>query len=226
MKSIRFLNSTSLRVLAMALMLMDHMWATIIPGNDWMTYLGRLAFPIFAFQAAEGYLHTHDFKGYCRRLLVFALISEIPFNLMIAGGPIFPFHQNVMLTLLLGLLACRAIDRKKYGQLIFIYLIAVFTFPDYNALGVMTVLLFHVFRGNRIAQLLGMLAIHVFGYEGQNLLLFNGMIQFPVQGFAVFALIPIWLYNGEKGPGGKAFQYAAYAFYPAHMLLLWLIRSL
>ena len=64
------LNATALRILAMVLMLMDHMWATVIPGNDWMTYLGRLAFPIFAFQAAEGYLHTHDFKRYCRRLLV------------------------------------------------------------------------------------------------------------------------------------------------------------
>lgn len=221
----RPLNTTTLRILAMALMLLDHIWATVIPGNDWMTYLGRLAFPIFAFQTAEGYRHTHDFKGYCRRLLVFGLITEIPFNLMIIGSPIFPFHQNVMFTLLLGLLACRAFDQRKYGRLILVYLAAVFTFPDYNALGVMTVLIFHVFRNNKPIQLLAMIAIHCFGYEGQVIPLLGGAIEFPVQGFAVLALIPIWLYNGEKGPGGKAFQYAAYAFYPAHMLLLWLIRT-
>ena len=98
------LNATYLRLLALALMLLDHMWATIVPGNDWMTFIGRLAFPIFAFQIAEGYYHTSDFKRYAKRLLLFALISEIPFNLMMGSSVINPFHQNVMFTLLLGLL--------------------------------------------------------------------------------------------------------------------------
>lgn len=236
----RPLNATTLRILAMVLMLMDHMWATIIPGNDWMTYLGRLAFPIFAFQAAEGYHHTHDFSRYCRRLLVFGLISEIPFNLMIIGSPIFPFHQNVMFTLLLGLLACRQIDLlrsdnamgnlvKRIALLALILLGSILTFPDYGMMGVMTVIVFHVFRnvpGAKIGQLAMMVAIHIFAYEGQVIPLFGGAVEFPVQGFAVLALIPIWLYNGKKGPGGKAFQYAAYAFYPVHMLLLWMLRTL
>ena len=42
-KSIRFLDANMLRALACALMLCDHMWATIVPGNEWMTWLGRLA---------------------------------------------------------------------------------------------------------------------------------------------------------------------------------------
>jgi hypothetical protein len=111
------LNATHLRILALTLMLLDHMWATVIPGNNWMTYVGRMAFPIFAFQTAQGYLHTHDFKAYCKRLLIFAAVSEIPFNLMMMSSPIFPFHQNVMLTLLLGLLACRAWDQRKWWKL-------------------------------------------------------------------------------------------------------------
>lgn len=217
-------NSTSLRCLAMALMLMDHMWATIIPGNDWMTWLGRLAFPIFAFQAAEGYIHTHDFRRYCRRLLIFGLISEIPFNLMLVSAPIFPFHQNVMFTLLFGICACRAYDQRSFVKIALLLLAGLITFPDYGMLGVVTVLIFHIFRKQPIAQLLCMIALHIFGYEGQVFPLFGGAVEFPIQGFAVLALIPIWLYNGEKGPGGKAFQYAAYIFYPAHMLLLWLIR--
>lgn len=98
------LNAVSLRYLALALMLLDHLWATVVPGNDWMTHLGRLAFPIFAFQAAEGYYHTSNFKQYCKRLLAFALISELPFNLMVGGRWLYPFHQNVMFTLLLGLI--------------------------------------------------------------------------------------------------------------------------
>ena len=110
------LTAAHLRILALFLMLLDHLWGTVVPGNAWMTYVGRMAFPIFAFQAAEGYHHTHDFKGYCKRLAIFALVSEIPFNLMISGSPIFPFHQNVMLTLLFGLLACRASDLRAEGK--------------------------------------------------------------------------------------------------------------
>ena len=63
-KSIRFLDANMLRALACALMLCDHMWATIVPGNEWMTWLGRLAFPIFAFQIAEGFFHTSNFRNY------------------------------------------------------------------------------------------------------------------------------------------------------------------
>ena len=58
------LTAAHLRILALVLMLLDHLWATVVPGNNWMTYVGRMAFPIFAFQAAEGYHHTHDFRGY------------------------------------------------------------------------------------------------------------------------------------------------------------------
>ena len=72
------LNAAHLRILALSLMLLDHLWATTVSGNDWMTYLGRMAFPIFAFQAAQGYLHTHDFKAYCKRLLILPLFPRSP----------------------------------------------------------------------------------------------------------------------------------------------------
>ena len=222
MRAIKFrLTAAHLRILALVLMLLDHMWATLIPGNDWMTYVGRMAFPIFAFQAAEGYHYTHDFWGYCKRLALFALVSEIPFNLMIIGSPIFPFHQNVMLTLLLGLLACRAWDKRKWWCLALILPAGILTFPDYGILGVSTVLIFHVFRGQKLLQLLMLIAINWFGFEGQQLLL--GSFEIPVQAFAILAFFPICLYNGEKGRGGKWLQYGSYVFYPLHMLILWLL---
>ena len=215
------LTATHLRILALFLMLLDHLWATVVPGNNWMTYVGRMAFPIFAFQAAEGYHHTHDFKGYCRRLAIFAAVSEIPFNLMIFSSPIFPFHQNVMLTLLLGLLACRAWDQRKLGWLALICLAAVLTFPDYGVMGVLTVLMFHVLRDWKWAQLLMLIAVNWFGFEGQHLIL--GTMEVPVQAFAILAFLPIALYNGEKGRSGKALQDGSYIFYPLHMLILGLL---
>ena len=95
------------------------------------------------------------------------------------------------------------------------------TFCDYGTLGVVTVLMFHIFRGQKLCQLLMLIAINYFGYEGQHLLL--GRMEIPVQAFAILAFIPIFLYNGKKGKGGKALQYGSYVFYPAHMLILWLL---
>lgn len=215
------LTAAQLRLLALGLMLLDHLWATVVPGNNWMTYVGRMAFPIFAFQAAQGYRHTHDFGGYCKRLLIFALVSEIPFNLMISGSPIFPFHQNVMFTLLFGLLACRAYDRGKWTATFGWMVLGAFTLPDYGILGIATVLMFHVFREYKWCQLLMLIAINWFGYEGQRLLV--GTMEVPVQAFAILAFLPIALYNGEKGRGGKWLQYGSYIFYPLHMLILGLM---
>lgn len=97
------ISASTLHILAMIFMLFDHLWATIIPGNQWLTCLGRLAFPIFAFMIVEGYFHTSSLRRYALRLLLFALISEIPFNLMYSSSLIYPYHQNVIWTLLLGL---------------------------------------------------------------------------------------------------------------------------
>jgi len=236
------LSSSALKLLAITLMVLDHLWATIVPGNNWMTYLGRIAFPIFAFQIVEGYFHTSDRKQYQKRLLIAGLISEIPFNLLIMSSPIFPFHQNVMFTLLLGLRAMDALEllRQERTKRAFVRcllrlsacaILSVLCFVDYGFTGLLTILVFYVFRGFPFAwlgQLVAMILLHIVFFEGRTIPLVFGSFSyyFPTQGFAVLALLPIWLYNGEKGGGGKALQYGSYLFYPAHMLLFHLIRTL
>ena len=104
MKKTNFeVTSFVLHILAMAFMLCDHLWASIVPGNDWLTVIGRIAFPIFAFMTVEGFFHTKNLGKYVKRLLFFALVSEIPFNLVAGGSFFYPFHQNVLWTFLIGI---------------------------------------------------------------------------------------------------------------------------
>lgn len=213
MKQIKYsLTAAQLRLLALGLMLVDHVGRTQFPEQLWMVCLGRLAFPIFAFQTAEGYRHTRDFRRYCLRLALFALVSELPFNLMVSGRLLYPGHQNVMFTMLLGLLCCRAWDTRKWGLMLLWLLASMLCFPDYGSLGVASVLIFHIFREDRMALALLMSSIHCCGYG-----------FFSIQSCAVLALLPISCYSGEKGRGGKWLQYGSYLFYPAHMLLLGLL---
>ena len=116
LKKLRCIDSFTLKLLAMALMLCDHMWATIIPGNLWLTCLGRLAFPIFAYQIVEGFFCTRSFRRYWGRLFLFALLSEVPFNLMYGGSPVYPFHQNGLGGINLGMMGGRQFSLSLFGR--------------------------------------------------------------------------------------------------------------
>ena len=116
------LSAAALHILAMVLMLMDHLWATLLPAQDWLTCAGRLAFPIFAFMAVEGYFHTHSFRKYALRLALFAVLSEVPFDLMYGGTWFYPVHQNVIWTLLLGLLGVHLMETVRKKQKLWVSL--------------------------------------------------------------------------------------------------------
>ena len=220
----------------MVLMLLDHIWATVWDVG-WFAMAGRLAFPIFAFQIAEGFFYTSSRRKYLQRMLLFALISEIPFNLMCASSVVYPFHQNVMFTFLIALLLMTWMERAKGEPRKFVavtavcvvlaYLLGLLTFVDYYHYGVFTVLLFYWTRGVKfgwVIHLLGMLYINgsIGGLQLQ-LELLGQTVEIGQQMLAVLALIPIWLYNGKQGAHSKRVQFACYWFYPVHMLVLYLL---
>ena len=157
MEKKRGIDSFTLHILAMLFMLCDHLWATLFPAQEWMTCVGRLAFPIFAFMIAEGCYYTSNVKKYMLRLFLFAIISEIPFNLIMGSSVFYPFHQNVLWTFLLGVLSIQIIEKAKKKQkkwisffvvclvLLMDFLLGTITMVDYNAAGILTVLLFYFF---------------------------------------------------------------------------------
>ena len=232
------LTAAVLHIIAMTLMLMDHLWATLLPAREWLTCAGRVAFPIFAFMAVEGYFHTRSFKNYILRMLLFAVLSEIPFDLMYGGTWFYPVHQNVLWTFLLGLLGVWLMEQvRKKGKIWMYLLVCVLVVPaglvlgtlcmvDYYGVGVLTVFVFYFLHGRKWWCFLGQLAalywlnVELLGGLMYPVQLFGMEFELCQQGLALLALIPIWLYRGRQGYHSKPFQYLCYAFYPVHMLLL------
>lgn len=235
-------TSTFLHIAAMVLMLCDHLWGTVVPGNDWLNCIGRIAFPIFAFLLVEGYFHTKSLKKYLLRLLIFAVVSEIPFNLAMGSSFFYPVHQNVLWTFLISLLLIHLNEKAASagrlwirilaaaGSVIVGFALGIVTMADYHHAGIFTVLVFYFFRGKKwwcyLAQfvLLCYINIEILGGIGSDISVFGLHFFLHRQLFALLALIPIWLYGGRKGHSSKAFQYVCYAFYPLHLLALGIIK--
>lgn len=89
-------TSLALHIMAMLFMLCNHLWGTVISGNDWLTCIGRISFPIFAFMIVERYFHTKKLEKYIGRLLVLAFLSEIPFNLAMGSRVFYPLHLLIL----------------------------------------------------------------------------------------------------------------------------------
>lgn len=235
-------TSTSLHILAMIFMLCDHLWGTIIPGNDWLTCIGRISFPIFAFMIVEGYFHTKNLKKYVIRLLVFAVISEIPFNLALGSRVFYPIHQNVLWSFLISIgLICvnekAKATHKVWKQIlagcatvVLGYILGILTMVDFYHAGILMVLVFYFFRQRNWWSYVGQfwclwyINAEILGGFGYEISLFSKTYFLHRQTFAMLALIPIWLYRGRQGYHSKVLQYACYVFYPLHLLILGLIK--
>lgn len=235
MEQSKGLDGGTLKLMAAALMLIDHVGAILLPETVILRCIGRLAFPIFAFFIAEGYAHTRSFGRYFRRLAILAMVSEIPFNL--ENGAVFdPARQNVLFTFCLALLTLRGLEalgrERGFGRWAGCGLVLAAGFAagellrtDYGGWGVVTVALLYLCRDGKYAKLwllLAMAAVNGLGMGSLTVPVFGG--EMPIQIFAVAALPVIWLYNGQAGP--KGLRRAFYVFYPAHLLVLEGIRTL
>lgn len=237
------MTSFWLHIFAMFFMLLDHTWGFGLVSNDIFTCIGRIAFPIFAFMIVEGYFKTNNLKKYVLRLFVFALLAEIPFNLMLGGRVIYPVAQNVLWTFLIGIGLIWLYEKVKNKNifiralmLIFVIILAfafgVLTLCDYHYAGIFMVLVFYFFHDkkwyNLILQIICLWYINTEMLGGFEYVfnLFGQEVHLLRQNISMLSLIPIWLYNGKHGYYNKIVRNFYYWFYPCHMLILWIIKQI
>lgn len=219
------LSQEGLKILACVTMLVDHA-ALLFDGSPWLRVTGRLAFPIYCFLLTEGIRHTRDVRRYLSRLLFAAIVSEPIYDLVLYPCVGIWQHQNVLWTLALGcaMLWCMTMIHKPVAKLAVMLLFALaaqLVRASYGSSGIYMIALFALCRGMPegkwvlaagllvINWLMGSFTVSVFG------------LDVPVQLFAELALVPIFLYSGEKRTRLKAVSWGFYLFYPAHLLLLW-----
>lgn len=184
---------------------------------DAMRCVGRIAFPVFAFLVAEGFAYTHNRKRYFAQLLAFALISEVPWFLLNGADG----THNVMFTLALGVAALAILEKLKENSILCGFAILSVTYlatwlgTDYEWRGILMIAVFNLLRNQNTNLPIP------YGRMMQILCAFPLMMHYGSIG-ASLACMVIFLYDGTRGfIKGNVSKYGFYAFYPAHLLLIW-----
>ena len=238
-RRLRGFTGNQLKLMACFCMLCDHIgyiliengvlygrnadyWALALAteeGQRWYLFarilraIGRISFPIFAFMLVEGFLHTRNLRGYMRNMLLFALISEVPFDLGCYQVAFNPGYQNIGFTLFLGLLSMWLMKKTARISGVLQLLcagavcgLAQLIHCDYGAFGVGLISVLWLLRKDSSARLI----------VGAVMAALDGLSYYCTE---ALAFLPLRFYNGKRGTAPLKFFF--YAFYPLHLLLFY-----
>lgn len=238
MSNNRVVTNFTLKCIALACMVIDHVGILFFPMDPAFRIVGRISFPIFCFLIVEGYFHTGSLSKYMWRLVILALLSEMVYDWAFYHMFFYWGQQNIFFTLLIGLAAVALIDKspaaarkglsfmkinrhshrpiEAVATVVLILLtvggamiaLAVIR-PSYQYLGLAMILAFYFFRDRLWLLTAAVFAINYLGEGG-------------LQTYACLAMVPIWFYNGRRGINIK---YVFYLFYPVHLFILALLAS-
>lgn len=216
-------SSEQLKLAALMFMILDHLGYKLGDDGDLLRAIGRLSFPIFAFLISEGFRHTSNRNKYLIRMFIFALISEIPFNLLLNDSVFYADRQNVMFTYALGLIMLMAIETIRIrivdfslealaegGAVMLTCAASGIIQTDYYVVGIIMIWIFYRWADDYICEIV--------------LLIILFLMQLELTG--ILSIILILRYNGKLSNGlrshGQAvlIKYLFYIAYPLHMLLL------
>jgi len=225
------MTAFTLKTIAITSMLLDHL-AVVFPDifPFWFRGIGRLAWPIFAYLLADGFRHTKSPEKFLMRLLAFAVISEIPYDLAMGNNISFISNTNIFYTLFLGGMAIRWFEKMKnwygwqamaaLGSLLPTAILAEVITADYGGLGVFFIFTMYAIKpmtmrlfalgGFILTQFIPLLMAYTLGIE----IRFEYLLMIPL---ALAAVPLIASYNGQRGTQAKWLFYMAY---PAHLTVL------
>lgn len=246
--SIGLLSANTIYLIAAIAMTIDHARHFGILTRVWPNIIGRIALPVFIYFIVEGSHKTHNLYKYATRMFIVALISEVPFNLMCDNSLYSLNYQNTIFELLISLMAIIAVQNIKQSKRVNIQLIfdvfVIFSALilseslnfDYGIHGVLLVISFEIFYNSSIEKIGVAFSLWlIFGilYSSTYTVSIEWLnTDLTVQSFSLLAIIPLWLYDGTKGFNLTVgdcskidlFQYFKYLFYPAHLIVLYIIK--
>ena len=239
------MSSFVIKLIAMFAMLCDHASDAIIGHFNFLNLVGRISFPLFAFQLVIGFKNTSNVKKYLTRMFVFAIISQLPFQILIKNYS-GEFLLNIFFTLILGLISLMIVNKCfckngvintiiKIALVVGICSLASLSKCDYGAIGVLEILLIYYTypcdwkkRTNKVNVI--KLILLISGAIGLSAINYRDVLKSHLIGYYIGIIIattiPIFImieYNGKKG---KEPKYLFYSFYPIHIIILDIIHYL
>jgi hypothetical protein len=197
----------------------DHVGVVLYPEQTVLRFVGRLSFPLIAYLLVLGLESTRSVRNYLTRLLIFALISQIPFTLARGVAPW--EYLNIFVTLSMGLLFVHLYERNNY--LFLVPLVASALLPvDFDGYGLAAIGCLYALRKNRSIGVTLFILLNLFT-----------LFDVPYQSLALLALIPILLYEAGRPPFNKISEkighpllrkYFFYAYYPLHLTVLFILK--
>ncbi|MFD3157217.1 TraX family protein [Haloimpatiens sp. FM7330] len=236
------LNSFQLKIFAMILMVLDHLYSYIPNMPSWFNYLGRIVAPIFFFFVVEGFFHTRDRKKYAIRLFTWSLVMFVGSKIVVMlfnreGG----LHNNIFLSLAMAVVLMSAIEfikkNKQNKKLCIVSIIAAIgiailgVLTEASIYGVVMTLVFYFFRDKKGKMIIMYIITSLILTLGLSLPEFitnpefnvYGLFFFDIQWMQVFAFPFFLMYNGKRGLNTKFTKYLFYVFYPVHLWIIYVI---
>lgn len=235
---LRVLNRDVIKYVAMLVMFLNHFSHIFLEGGTLLKEVcedvGYFTAITMCYFLVEGYEYTRSKKKYGIRLLVFAIISQIPFQLAFQFG-----NFNMLFTLFfcfLILVAMEKIQNKALQTIVIILLVFVTAFCDWPFLAAIFTVLFANYKDSRkkmtISYVFAFILFAVFNtmnyvyvpdYTTAQAILHGAISGLPI---LVSGFVIMYMYNGKRAEWGRNFsKWFFYAFYPGHLLLLWLIHT-
>lgn len=238
-RGIAILDAFWLKIIMVVLMTLDHLYINLFPDTlYWGHIAARVVAPVFCYLVTDGMVHTSDRKKYILRILAFGLAMMLGNSILYA---IFGrwIDNSILMSLAIGAAVIACIDnaRDAEGGKKALWIAAVaglfavsFLFEGQYMMPLMAVI-FYFLRLRPVIMWIVYFVVfcvpYLFVYPASVYLdePLWAIQNLPSQFWMILAVIPILLYNGQRGFGGKVSKYFFYVYYPLHIWIIYLFEQ-